>query len=101
MSRKSSLRDGSARQLHQQLAASHRVAIVVGIVACQWVCSAYLWLLAAVYVYVDLPEMTYYGNLLALPSTRRLSFWGYAHLAVAVLHAADILVLVLFVLAQL
>ncbi|KAJ0406014.1 hypothetical protein ATCC90586_001360 [Pythium insidiosum] len=89
MRRKSTARDGSVQQLHQQLSASPRLAIALCIAVCQWLCAAYLVLLTAVYLYVDLPEMTYYANLLALPATRRFSYWGYVHFAVALLHAVD------------
>ncbi|KAJ0406001.1 hypothetical protein ATCC90586_001347 [Pythium insidiosum] len=85
----------ATQQLHRQLASSRRLAIAVAIVLCQWICAAYLVLLAEVYWFIDLPDMTYYANLLALPSVRRLSFWGNAHLAIAVLHVIDTLSLLL------
>ncbi|KAJ0403118.1 hypothetical protein P43SY_009548 [Pythium insidiosum] len=85
----------ATQQLHRQLASSRRLAIAVAIVLCQWICAAYLMLLAEVYWFIDLPDMTYYANLLALPSVRRLSFWGNAHLAIAVLHVIDTLSLLL------
>ncbi|KAJ0407484.1 hypothetical protein ATCC90586_008959 [Pythium insidiosum] len=86
----------SARPLHQQLIAPGCcLASIVGIVACQWLCAAYLFLLASVYWLVDLADMTYYANLLAPPTTRRLTLWGNLHLAVAVLHVVDTMTLLL------
>ncbi|KAJ0402093.1 hypothetical protein P43SY_006790 [Pythium insidiosum] len=86
----------SARPLHQQLIAPGCcLASIVGIVAYQWLCAAYLFLLASVYWLVDLADMTYYSNLLAPPTTRRLTLWGNLHLAVAVLHVVDTMTLLL------
>ncbi|GLE03624.1 hypothetical protein PINS_up012526 [Pythium insidiosum] len=93
--RRSSSRERWAQLLQQQLSTRSCLAIAVAIVVCQWLCAAYLFLLANVYWYIDLPDMTYYANLLALPTTRRLTFWGHAHLSVAVLHVVDTVVLLL------
>ncbi|GLE07416.1 hypothetical protein PINS_up017625 [Pythium insidiosum] len=80
--------------LRQQTRVQFRASLVVLVLACQLFCGSYALLLGLLYRFLDTPEMSYQANLLASPATRHLSFWGTAHILVAVLQFADVALVV-------